>query len=627
MPFKKISVKIFVVIFLGIFIILASVSFFSFLFTKKILEKSIIESQLEEVRQNMDKIDRLLDARCTDILVIAGVKPVEVFLAPEVGDNLLILEKNASKRMAEIVALTGPWDLLVVTDKSGKIVLSSDKDEIGTFIQKNPQGGTAYEKALTKDLYYSDLALAGLGGRPSLVFSAPVKNTSAPGRPVIGTVVGYFSWPAVLQILEDIPESAVLLNQEGLVIGANASFLEANPSTDQLTDQELISNLQNKRSASIIFSNTEDRVQGTVLASLGVQSGYLSYRGNGWGLILEQPSQVAFASATKTALQLILILTPIIILTSIPIFVMILRWVTYPIAVLTQTTRQIAAGDLTRKVAITSHDEMGELAISFNTMTEKLNQMHENLEQQVKDRTGELVKANQALLQSEKMSAVGQLAAGVAHEINNPLGVILGFAQGVVKRLEPNHPMEMPLKSIEREALRCKDLVQNLLTFSRSSKAGKEETDVNLVTENSLSLIVAQAKVKNIQLVKQLEPGLPKFLANASQIQQILVNLANNAMDAMPGGGTLTFRTKKSQLEGKEAIEIQIQDTGQGIPKEIVSKIFEPFFTTKEIGKGTGLGLSLVFEIVQKHEGKITVDSEIEKGTTFKVCLPLQSQL
>ncbi len=225
-------------------------------------------------------------------------------------------------------------------------------------------------------------------------------------------------------------------------------------------------------------------------------------------------------------------------------------------------------------------------------------------------------------LQSEKMSAVGQLAAGVAHEINNPLGVILGFSQSAIRRLAPNDPFELPFKSIEREALRCKQLVHELLTFSRMGKIEKEDVDLNEMIESSFSLILAQSKVKNTQLVKELAPTLPKISANKNQLQQVLINLCNNAMDAMPNGGIITVRTKQSTLNNKEAVEIQVQDTGQGIPKEIQKKIFEPFFTTKAVGKGTGLGLSLIFEIIQKHAGYITVDSEPGKGALFKVYLP-----
>lgn len=233
-------------------------------------------------------------------------------------------------------------------------------------------------------------------------------------------------------------------------------------------------------------------------------------------------------------------------------------------------------------------------------------------------------KMEQTLLQSEKMAAVGQLAGGVAHELNNPLGVILGFAQSAARRLSPGDPLELPLKSIEREAVRCKALVQDLLTFSRVGKLEKEDLDVNQTLDSSLSLVLAQSRVKNAELVREFSPDLPKLFANKNQIQQIIVNLCNNAMDAMPQGGKLILRTQRSRLDDKDAIEIQVQDTGHGIPNESLPRLFEPFFTTKEVGKGTGLGLSLVYEIVRKHGGQIKVESEVGQGACFRIYLPLQ---
>jgi PAS domain S-box-containing protein len=211
--------------------------------------------------------------------------------------------------------------------------------------------------------------------------------------------------------------------------------------------------------------------------------------------------------------------------------------------------------------------------------------------------------------QSDKMSAVGQLAAGVAHEINNPLGVILGFAQAALRRLTPGEALEMPLKSIEKEAVRCKNLVQDLLTFSRVSKVDREPMDLNHAIEGALSLISAQARVERIEVRRELAHDLPRLLGNTNQIQQVIVNLANNALDAMADQGTLIVRTELLQDGPLSWICLKVADTGPGISSEVLPRIFEPFFTTKPVGQGTGLGLSLVHEIVKKHSGTIDVKS------------------
>ncbi|MBI4655817.1 MAG: PAS domain-containing protein [Elusimicrobia bacterium] len=235
----------------------------------------------------------------------------------------------------------------------------------------------------------------------------------------------------------------------------------------------------------------------------------------------------------------------------------------------------------------------------------------------------ELNQTREQLMQSEKMAAVGQLAAGVAHEINNPLGIILGFAQSAAKRIKEDDPLALPLKSIEREAVRCSYLVRNLLVFSRARKnEGQEPLDVNTTVNSALSMIEAQTKTRNVELVRELGDGLSRISANNNQLQQVIVNLANNAIDAMTEGGTLTVKTLLSGTR-PGYVEIMVRDTGKGIPKEIQKKIFEPFFTTKEVGKGTGLGLSLVYEIVGNHRGTIELESEEGKGAEFTIFLPV----
>lgn len=228
------------------------------------------------------------------------------------------------------------------------------------------------------------------------------------------------------------------------------------------------------------------------------------------------------------------------------------------------------------------------------------------------------------MLQSEKLSAVGQLAAGVAHEINNPLGVILGFAQGLTRRLQENDPHEMPLKSIEREALRCKNLVQDLLTFSRATVSDRVPMDINTAIEGALSLVKAQARMKQIEIRLNLAVDLPHIYGNRNKVQQIIINLASNAIDAMDTGGVLTIETVLVQGVPISWVALKVIDNGQGIPAEVVSKIFDPFFTTKPVGKGTGLGLSLVHEIVKSHSGLVEVAS-VPGRTEFTVKFPVKS--
>jgi PAS domain S-box-containing protein len=227
------------------------------------------------------------------------------------------------------------------------------------------------------------------------------------------------------------------------------------------------------------------------------------------------------------------------------------------------------------------------------------------------------------MAQSEKLSAIGQLAAGVAHELNNPLGVILGFAQSVSRTAGDDDALALPLRSISREALRCKELVQNLLTFSRQDRKTLEPLDLTAAVSGALLLIDPQARIRGVELRRELASESLIVSANANQIQQIVINLCTNALDATPQGGSVTVRCRRRKHDGRDCARIEVQDSGAGIPAAIRRKIFEPFFTTKDPGKGTGLGLSLVYELVSHHHGRLDYTSEEGRGTSFFVDLPL----
>jgi len=226
------------------------------------------------------------------------------------------------------------------------------------------------------------------------------------------------------------------------------------------------------------------------------------------------------------------------------------------------------------------------------------------------------------LLQSEKMAALGKLAAGVAHEINNPLSGILIYAHLLLEDLSPDDPQREDLQRIVDEASRCKETVKQLLEFARQTEHRTEEVDLNRVLKHGLALLRNQALFHNIQIVEDYDPELPQIQGNANQLSQAFMNIILNAADAMEGRGTLTVRSR--YLPERRTVRVEFTDTGCGIPPELLSRIFEPFFTTKEVGKGTGLGLSTTYGIVQDHGGRIEVKSRVGSGTTFIIELPLQ---
>jgi two-component system NtrC family sensor kinase len=213
------------------------------------------------------------------------------------------------------------------------------------------------------------------------------------------------------------------------------------------------------------------------------------------------------------------------------------------------------------------------------------------------------------------------LAAGVAHEVNNPLGGILALTGLTVEDMPKDDPKRENLEEVIRQTERCRDIVKGLLEFSRQSKGNTEAVDLNKVLEETLSLIGKQALFFNINLDCQLEPELPPVVADRSQFQQVFINILMNAVQAMNERGTITIKTRHKSADN--SVEVAISDTGKGIPPEDIGRIFDPFFTTKAGGHGTGLGLSIAYGIVTTHGGHISVQSEVGKGSTFTIRVPV----
>jgi len=305
-----------------------------------------------------------------------------------------------------------------------------------------------------------------------------------------------------------------------------------------------------------------------------------------------------------------------------------------PVKRLIQGTREISSGNLEHQIPIGTHDELGQLASSFNTMTESLRKvMDENrrwsqeLEQRVQEKTDELKRIHSQILQIEKMASLGKLSATVAHELNNPLEGILTYAKLIAKRMRKIGPASGPtlemleeLDLIVRETERCGNIVKNLLLFSRKQVGEFALIPVKQIVEKSSQLVQHHFQISNVQFRTVYTREDITLMCDENQIEQALVALFVNAVEAMKGGGTLTVEVFKSGIG--DYPHIRLTDTGPGIAAEDVPHIFEPFFTTKKEGVGLGLGLSVVYGIVERHGGKIEVHSEPGKGSTFTISFP-----
>ncbi len=345
----------------------------------------------------------------------------------------------------------------------------------------------------------------------------------------------------------------------------------------------------------------------------------------------------------------VFIVTGLALLLAVGLGLLIARSISGPVTKLRDVAIEIGKGDLSKRAEVKSKDEIGQLATSFNQMTDEIQKRNEELQtmneelrstneeletsnEELQSTTEELEASNEELrttqeelIQKEKLAAVGQLASGVGHELRNPLGVIKNAVYYIKTKVGAEDPkLAKHLNIMEKEIANSNKIIGDLLGFSRTRLPAIVPSDMNKVVEDTLEVVEIP---ENIKLVKELGADLPHAMADPDQIQQVFVNLSLNAIQAMPKGGSLTIATRvkgkglRIKEEAVDCIEIEFSDTGCGIPEENIEKLYDPFFTTK--ARGIGLGLAVTQGIIERHNGSIEVKSEVGKGTTFTVTLPV----
>lgn len=361
-------------------------------------------------------------------------------------------------------------------------------------------------------------------------------------------------------------------------------------------------------------------------SDLPVPNQYMSYTGRevlgvyallpgpGWAVVVEQPLSEAFFPIRELVFKFALA-TALVMLVVIGLSVFFALRLTRPIETLEQGARIVGGGDLSHVIEARADDEIGRLVEAFNQMTAEL-----------RTKFTELGQMQAMVIQAEKMAAIGLLASGVAHEINNPLATMAAYTEDLMDRvrtegleeLKQSGDLDSYLTTVQKQVSRCKRITQNLLNFARQTEDRFEVIDVWQPLEDALALVEHRCRRQGVEVYKEISRPLPGVAGDSAQIQQVFFNLLTNALDAMEQGGRLEVMA----VAGSSEVTVEIADSGIGIPEESMPRIFDPFFTTKPLGRGTGLGLSICYGIVSKHGGTIQARSTPGKGTRVSVQIP-----
>lgn len=326
-----------------------------------------------------------------------------------------------------------------------------------------------------------------------------------------------------------------------------------------------------------------------------------------------------------------------ILLVSVSVGWLLHRLIYVPLGDLAKGAKRLASGDFDQPIPVRGEDEFGSLARSSNTMMAALKKSRQELEewvqtlgQKVEERTAELRLAEAEVARGEKLASIGQLAAGIAHELNNPLTGVLTFTSLMRKKVPDGSQDADDLDLVIRETRRCASIIRRLLDFAREKPPEKSQVDLNALIQETVRFVERSAALQHVEITTRLDASLPELNVDADLIKQVLMNVLVNAQQAIPGSGSIFVASRLHAArrlpacgdQPVPAVEVAVSDTGCGIAPENLQRIFDPFFTSKEVGKGTGLGLSVSYGIVKAHGGEIEVESTVGEGSTFRIFLP-----
>ncbi len=626
---------------------------------QRLIESGIVREAQQKVNLDLNSAHQIYEQKLKYIegtLIFTAMRRFSVKEALRKGDRRLLLE-SLRETMEE-----GQLDMLTITDKSGKVILrarnpevfgdSQAQDEmVSKVLQgKKPVCGTQIiprKELLRESEELAERARMQFIETPMAKPTPETENTSGmvlkAAVPIFGDVnklIGVLYGGILLNRRYDIVDETKNVvyrgvKYEGKDIGTATIFQK---------DLRISTNVQlsegERAIGTRVSSEVYDRVIGEgklwTARAFVVNDWYLTayepirnIHGKVIGILYVGILEKKYNDMKTAAFWNFFGVAMAAMVLALAIAYMLARAIAKPIQQLERGVEAIARGNFGVKVDIESSDEIGALAESFNRVSRELKDTYEKLQGKIEAADEDLKKAykelqekQEQLVQAAKLGSLGELAAGVAHEINNPLGTISLYAQMTLDDLkEDDKDNRENLQIILKHATRTAGIVKNLLEFARRTDLEARPIGINPVLEEALSIIAHQAELQQVNIVRQLLQDMPMIVGDANKLQQVFVNIIVNALQVMPDGGQLTVESSTAPDGG--FVQISIVDTGPGIPEENLRKIFEPFFTTKETGKGTGLGLSVSHGIIEQHKGRIEVSSRVGKGTTFTITIPV----
>jgi two-component system NtrC family sensor kinase len=603
MNVHSLRAKFMLLFFIFFFIPYGLLAIFSVSMSKGMMKKSTIDHLQNLVEVKETAIEQWLKERVSDGKTIAESQEIKS-LDPKQIKPFLSLIKHFERAYLEILVLNLKGQLV-----SGNLSKTSfEKEE---WFQRTIKEGTLI----------SGPTLQPKSLKPAITISLSIKD--AKGRPI-----------GVLQELVDLTYISELISESKL--GQTGELFIVNPQGEFVLHHRLIELLKKGPTKVPYFEKSQFEPTNTWV--------YKNYTGNevlgSWKwipslrcyLIAEQDTVEAFYEINllvKRALVIFIIST----LSILGISYWVIGRVTSPIKRLSETVVVFANGHFGKTGLTRRKDEIGKLISGFNVMAEKLRKAYTELEGKVEVSNKELEIAYQMLKQrqeqlirSEKMAALGQLSAGIAHEIRNPLTSFKIFIQSLEKEIDLDENQKEDFRIIMKELDRINENITRFLNFARPEEPLFQQVNINVLVKDTLNLLTSKMKSSGIHLDISLPEDLPPVEGDPKQLDQVFLNLLLNAIEAMPQGGTLTISSaiKVNPDSRQEFLQLIIKDTGHGIPDKDRPYLFDPFFTTK--AGGTGLGLSIVYSIIQKHNGRIEVESELGKGSSFILSLPIQKE-